>query len=235
MPNDPLSVMVRNLRSECGHSLSIAQGVNSIDTLKYLLARTQRELWTAFTWPDLTIRQDTSLAAGQYIYPFPASFTFDQVRETWACRSDDNTWHQVVYGIEEDKIKPGGENSWRADEVQNWDVEGGSTVQFRVWPTPDTAGGSLRFKGNKALTAFAVDADVSTLDSDVIVLFTASEILARAKAEDAAGKLQKAQRHLQKILGGKISAKMKVSSLGGGSPDYSKRYMDPLNRSSMSG
>jgi hypothetical protein len=28
-----LQVMVKNLRAECGHSLSVAQGTNQVDTL----------------------------------------------------------------------------------------------------------------------------------------------------------------------------------------------------------
>jgi hypothetical protein len=91
-----------------------------------------------------------------------------------------------------------------------------------VWPTPNTAA-RLRFIGQDMLDPFIADADVSTLDSTAIVLFTAADLLARAKAEDASIKMQKAQRHLAKLLGNKISAKMKVSSLGGGSPNRSTR------------
>ena len=80
MQTDQLQVMVRNLRAECGHALSVAQGVNQVDTLKYLLARTQVELWTAFTWPELVVRAPITLAAGQYLYPYPPSLGFDAIR-----------------------------------------------------------------------------------------------------------------------------------------------------------
>jgi hypothetical protein len=232
MPTEQLQVMVKNLRAEVGHSLATAQGVNQVETIKYLLQRTQEELWTAFTWPELSVRIDTPLMPGQFLYPFPAAFTFDQVRSAWSSRPGDTEWGEVGYGIEEDRIEPGGNNSRRADPITIWDVENsGGTVQFRVWPTPDTSGGYIRFKGNRSLAPFLADSDVSTLDDNVIVLFAASEILARAKAEDADLKQQKAQRHLLKLLGSKVSAKMRVSTLGGGAPALRGR-VDNLSYSS---
>lgn len=213
--------MVKSLRAEAGHSLSVAQGVNQVDTLKYLLTRTQEELWTAFNWPELVIRVNTPMVAGQYLYNWPATMTFDMIRETWFAAANSANWVPIDYSINEDQIKPDGSNTSRADPVQAWDVA--SSTQFRVWPTPDTSTGNLRFKGQKQLAAFAADSDVSTLDATVIVLFAASELLARAKAEDAATKQQKAQRHLIKLLGNQISAKNKISTLGGGSPDIRYR------------
>lgn len=218
---EQLQVMVSNLRAECGHSLDIAQGKNQEATLKYLLKRTQYELWTAFIWPDLIIRAESGLAAGQYQYTYPTTMPFDNIREVWtvaetAVGMTDYDWLPVEYGISQDKIAPGGTNSHRADPVQFWDVD--STTMFRVWPTPDSGTGVIRFIGQKPLAAFTADADVSTLDSTVIVLFAAADLLARAKAEDAPSKQQKAQRHLTKLLANKISAKVKIAVMGGGSP-----------------
>lgn len=236
---DMMSVMIKNLRSEVGYSLSTAQGVNNVDTLKYLLQRTQLELWQAFQWPELTVRIDIALSAGQYLYDFNPTISgmdYDQVRSAWSSRPNDDSWYALGYGIDEDKVAPGGGNSWRADPVQIWDVENNTSgtplARFRVWPTPDTNGGYVRFKGNRHLGLFVNDSDTSTLDSTLIVLFAAAEVLTRAKAEDAASKMQKAQRHLQKILGNKISAKMRVSTLGGGSPAYKNIYQDNLSYSS---
>jgi hypothetical protein len=215
MATQQLQVMVKNLRSEAGHALSVSQGVNQVETLKYLLARTQEELWTAFVWPDLVIRVDVPMSPGQYIYPF-TTVSFDMVRSVWMANATSNNWTEIDYGIDENKIKSDNTNSDRADPPQYWDIEGTS---FRIWPTPDSDLYAVRLKGQKQLNPFLADADVSTLDATCITLFAAAEILARAKAEDAPGKMQKAQRHLQKLLGNKISAKSKVVALGSGSPD----------------
>jgi hypothetical protein len=212
MATDTLSNMVRNLKSEIGAALSIAQGQNQLSTLQYLLQRTQIELWTAFTWPDLKVRVNTPTAAGQYKYPYTPAMGFDQIRETWWAQANSSEWTEVGYGIAEYMIRGDDTNSMAGDPVQFWDVA--DTANFRVWPTPASVG-YVRFIGNKALAPFILDTDVSTIDSTVITMFAGAELLARAKAADAQTKLQKAQRHLLKLLGNKTSAKNKVSTLGG--------------------
>jgi hypothetical protein len=229
MRTQQLSLMVKNLRSEAGHALSVAQGVNQYETLKYLLARTQEELWTAFVWPDLVVRANVTMTAGQYLYPFPVSpvaMTYDMVRETWTSQPTSTNWDPLVYGIDENHIAPNGTNTARSDPVQAWDVEGPDS--FRVWPTPDTTGGSVRFKGMQQLAPFTSDSDLSTLDATTIILFCAADLLGRAKADDAPIKMQKAQRHLVKVLGNKIGAKNKISSLGGGAPVLRQRNSNLL-------
>ena len=62
------------------------------------------------------------------------------------------------------------------------------------------------------------DDDVSSIDATAISLFTAAELLARAKAEDASMKLQKAQKYTLALMGNSISAKRRVSTLGSGPP-----------------
>jgi len=208
---DTLGNMVRNLRSEAGHSLSVAQGQNQLETMKYILKRTQEELWTAFVWPDLKTRSNVTMVAGQYVYPYGPTMGYDRIRESWWAQANSSEWTQIGFGVTEDMIKGDNTNSTRGDPVQFWDVE--SLTQFRVWPTPNSAG-IVRFIGNKPLDPLTADADVSTLDATLIVLFAGAELLARAKAEDASMKQQKAQRHLLKLLGNKISAKNKVSTLG---------------------
>jgi hypothetical protein len=89
--------------------------------------------------------------------------------------------------------------------------------QFRVWPTPQS-GGWLRFKGNAMLQPLTANSDRSSLDATTIILFAAAELLARAKAEDAPSKQQKAQRHLQKLLGNQVAAKNKISTFGSLAP-----------------
>src|SRR5262245_54676937 len=138
MRTQQLQVMVKNLRAEAGHALSVSQGVNQIDTLKYLLARTQEELWTAFVWPDLGIRVNVPMSAGQYIYAFPTTpvpITYDMIRSTWMANAGSSNWTEIDYGIDEDKIKSDNSNSDRSDPPQFWDIEGPDN--FRIWPTPD--------------------------------------------------------------------------------------------------
>jgi hypothetical protein len=212
-----LQEMVANLRAEAGHSLVVAQGTNSESTLKYLLRRTQEELWTAFTWPELLLRDDRPMAAGTFLYNYGVTLKFDMIREAYAVTNADGSgrWTEIAYGIDDEKIIPGtGLNTRSSDPVLAWEASG---VQFRVWPTP-TKATWVRFKGNRELNPFIASSDSSTLDATLILLFCAAELLARSKAEDAANKLQKAQRHLTKLLGNQVSAKNKVSTMGSASP-----------------
>jgi hypothetical protein len=215
MATDTLLNMVRNLRAECGHALSVAQGQNQVDTLKYILQRTQIELWTTFVWPDLKIRANVTTIAGTYLYSFPATMGFDQIREAWYALPTAVEWYTVGYGISEAMIMGNNANSQSGDPVQYWDINNDtSPSKVRVWPTPTTSSAVVRFLGNKPLAVLVADTDVSTLDSTLLTMFAAAELLARAKSEDAAMKLQKAQRYLTKLLGTKISAKMKISTYG---------------------
>ena len=167
MATAQLQVMVKNLRAECGHSLSVAQGVNNAETLKYLLSRTQEELWTAFVWPELKLRVAISLATGQYSYPYHADMPYDCIRETWtapAGSAEGTHWTPVEYGIDvEDMILPDGTNSERDDPPVYWDADG--PANFRIWPTPNTST-RLRFVGQKRLNPLVADSDVSDARRD---------------------------------------------------------------------
>ena len=213
--------MVSNLRAEAGHSLSVAQGTNTEATLKYILKRTQEELWAAFVWPELMIRDDRPMTPGVRTYDYSTSLKFDAIRQAFSARPNSGAWTEVGYGIGEDQLDAGTlDNSTRSDPVQFWEANGD---KFNVWPTPVASGNVLRFKGNRELQPFQSNSDRSTLDATAIVLFAASELLARSKAEDAANKLQKAQRHLTKLLGNQVSAKNKLSTFGTGPAMPSRR------------
>ena len=211
-----LAELVLMVRAEAGHSLSAAQGQNTVDTIKALIARTQTELWTAYQWPTLKLRADTPTVQGSYLYSFPAGFSFEQVREVWTAQSSSYNWTPVNYGINESCIAPGGGSSQSGDPVELWDVDGDSG--FRIWPTPSTSNWFVRMVGMKAYTPLLADADMSTLDATAISLFTAAELLARAKAEDASMKLQKAQKYTLALMGNSVSAKRRVSTLASGAP-----------------
>jgi hypothetical protein len=221
-----LAQLVISVRAEAGHSLLASQGQNTIDTIKALIARTQIELWTAYQWPQLRVRADTTMVAGQYLYAFPVGSSYEQVREAWTSQSASVNWIPVAYGIEENMIAPGGGNSQSGDMPQYWRVASGAT-QFRVWPTPVSAAYTLRFIIQQALTPLLADADVSTLDATCISLFVAAELLARAKAEDAAMKLTKAQKYTLALLGNAVSAKRKVSTMGTGAPSNRGNQLTP--------
>lgn len=206
-----LAQLITAVRAEAGHALTATQGLNAVETLKYLITRTEYELWTAFQWPTLTIREDIPIQKGQYVYTYPADMGFDQIRQVYWAHANSSEWRTVDFGIPEDCIAVGGGNSTQGSDAQLWDVE--DDVSFRIWPTPN-ATGFIRLKGMYPLNPMVDDTDYCTLDPTLITLFVSAELLTRAKAMDAQSKDQKAQRHLKELLGNKISAKNKVSTLG---------------------
>lgn len=212
MPGKTLAQIVTAVRAETGHALAASQGLNVLETLKYLIARTQKELYVAFQWPTLTIRSDVPAQKGQYIYEYPTDMDYDQIREVYWAPDNSSQWAKVEYSIPENCIAANtGANTTSGPGAVYWDVA--DETHFRVWPTPNEAG-TIRLKGMKPLGVFVADTDTCTLDSTLITMFVSAELLSRAKAADAMEKQQKAQRHLQKLLGDKISAKNKVSTMG---------------------
>lgn len=213
MAVDTLENLVEAVRSEAGHALTPSQGLNSEKTLKKLIARTEQELWVAFTWPTLMIRAQIDVQKGQFRVAYHDSLPYDQIREAYWCAKGSNHFVKMDYGFAEDCIKPDGTNSTTSPTVQLWEDDGADDALFRIWPTP-SSDGVIRFRGQKPLNALVNDDDVCTLDPTLITLRVAAELLTRAKAEDAQTKMQSFQRHLQKLLAIKVSDKHKVSTFG---------------------
>ena len=213
MAVDTLANLVEAVRAEAGHALTPAQGLNSENTLKKLIIRTEKELWTAFTWPTLIIRAQVNVQKDQYRVGYAAQMPYDQIRQAYWCPTGSGHFVKLDYGLPEDFIHPDGTNSTSSPTVQVWEDDGADDTLFRVWPTP-TVDGVIRFKGMRPLNRMINDDDLCTLDPTLISLRVAGELLMRAKAEDAEIKMQGFQRHLQKLLANKVSDKHKVSTFG---------------------
>lgn len=231
MTTATLSELVRDVRAEAGHALTVSQGLNTIDTIKHLIRRTEKELWTAFDWPQLVLRSDIIAQSGQVNYAYPVDIGFDQIRHVYWEPQNGSHWSEIEFGIPEDGIPTSGSSSGpTGSALQFWDTyisSSTSTPMMRFWPTP-SQGGTIRVKGLKHLNPLIDDSDFCTLDPTLITLLVSSELLTRSKAEDAQAKTQKAQRHLQKLLANKISKKQKVTTFGA-NRGFSKRltpYID---------
>jgi len=210
--------LVDMVRAEAGHSLMTSQGLNSVESLKHLIRRTEYEMWTAFRWPMLTIRKDIAITRGQSSVAFPADLDLEQIFEAFWMSNGSTHWSKLGFGVPEDGIMPQGapSTSQNSTSLQLWDVYFDQTSglnMLRIWPTP-SQDGYLRLKGQRLLNATPDDTDYCTLDAVTISLFVAAELLARAKADDAGSKMQKAQRQLLKLRARLVDDKQKVSTYG---------------------
>lgn len=213
MATASLGDLVLATKAEAGHALSASQGLNALDTIKHIIKRTEYELWTAFTWPELIKRWDIQVVPGMTEYLYPAELQFDQIRQAFWAPRNAVTWSPVEYGIPEDGHLPYEVAPVTGAAVQFWETKAGNPPLIRVWPQP-SRDGYFRIKGMTPLNTMCDDCDHCTLDPVAITLFAATELLQRAKSADAPSKEQKAQRHLTKLLGNKVSAKNKVSTFG---------------------
>lgn len=207
-----LSALVDQLRAEIGASTNVAMGVNMLPAIKQILRRTQERLWADFEWPFAFIERDEPLLNGQRYYTFDNDIDFDRISKAEVKWSD--TWRSLSYGIGAEQYNTSdSEAGEKEDPCTNWRHYEGN--QFEVWPVPASDDSKIRFKAIKKLPALVNDSDTAALDDNLIVLFAAAELLARAKSDDAGAKLQAAQSHLIKLKGQGI--KTDVFVLGGGS------------------
>lgn len=196
MAKATLSDMVVDLRAEAGHSLQLGQGTNMEDTLKYYLRRTQRELYTAFDWPQFMIHEQVAVPAGTRYLPALVNIEPEQINTLW-CRVG-SIWQPMLFGISPNQYSlfdPDRDvRSFPVERYQYDEVGGG----LELWPLPsvDT---TILARGQLTLPPLTDDAHQSLLDGQMIVMFTAANILARQKDEDAALVLNKAQQYLVSI------------------------------------
>jgi hypothetical protein len=209
-----LSKLVKDLRAECGHSLAVAQGQATEETLRYLLARQQEELYEGYEWSFLKIHRSIPSRAGERYYNYPADLPFERVTHVWSHTVDGTDWVPLTKGIgppmyaaiNSDK----GQTSW---PPRNWDHA--ETNQIEIWPMPDRDTGEVIVYGMKPLAPLLKSEDVCTLDDKAIVLFTAVEVLMKTAPKEAEVKSQKAQRVLQRLLAQQGARKRMWTSLTG--------------------
>lgn len=233
-----LTALRRQLRAEVGQTLNTAQGANAQGIYDLVLARTQQELWEANEWPHLRYSSDFALVTGQRYYPYPADMSFEAVNRAWV--QDEGKWKPVAYGISvADYDAHGGEGS-RSWPVRRWansvTFVAGKVVpagQIEVLSVP-ARDGVLRLEGQAPCNPLLADNDVCVLDSTLIALYAAAEILANQKAENAGMKLQKAQQYLRRLMANQGADKRRIHVLGGAAiaetfagPDQGRRFRIP--------
>jgi hypothetical protein len=216
-----LSALVDALRAEIGASTNVGMGVNTLPVLKQILNRTQERLWNDFDWPFAFIERDEDLLNGERYYGFDNDIDFNRITCAHVRYSD--TWRPMEYGIGVEQYNSSDPTEGeKEDPPTRWRHHEGN--QFEVWPMPASDECTLRFKAIRRLPKMLADSDVALLDDNLIVLFAASELLAKAKSADAGAKLQAAQALYVKLKGQGIKTDM--FPLGGGMPSYEGKGMN---------
>jgi hypothetical protein len=238
MRGETLGQLLVELRAECGYSQNAAHGINNRESLVQVLKRTQRRLWSAWDWMHMRVSRDIPLMAGQRYYNVPVDLNYERIADDGGEVKFGGQWVPLCFGINERdySIFDPRINS-RSWPIQKWDVaedpaDAGGTVDARgmieVWPLPSDSGivggsleGNLRLTGIRSLNPMNVESDRCDLDSDLIVLYAAAEILARDRKSDADAKLQMAQQIFTQLKGN--ADKMRKFKLGGDDHDQGKQ------------
>jgi len=217
-----LSQMIAMLREELAQASSPALGQNNRPTLARKLKRTYEVLYGRFDWEHLKIYRDKDLSAGARYYAFPTDLEFERVNKVEVLHS--GQWIPVCYGISAEQyniFNP--DRGERSDPVERWQAY--EDDQFEVWPLPaagaGSADGKLRFWGVKKFAPLVAESDRALLDDNMVVLYAAAEILAKAKAQDAQAKLAQANTLYDQLTG--RGKKSRVFSMAGPSDEPPRR------------
>lgn len=217
--------LIADLRAETGRTQNVAAGVDEVENLKVVLQRNQELLYDEYEWPHLRVERTIDLAAGQRYYDFPADLNFDRVMDIKL--KYNNVYTDVERGIGFDDYSIYDSNATppeRSFPTLKWDVrETGTVEQLEAWPVPNQAA-KLHFFGTKKLAPLIQEDDRADLDDRLIVLFSAAEILARQKSNDARNKQSQAERRLMMLRRNSQSgSKMVQVGLGNRAGDQSNR------------
>jgi hypothetical protein len=218
--------MLTNLRAEIGHSTNVAAGINDRDTLLYYLNRTQLDLYRDYDWPQLIVDRDVQLADGQRYYTYPTDLAFDDIAHIWV--RIETVYNELLYGIGPyEMIVWNSDQGFKSWPTQKW-MHNPDMGMFELWPVPDAsaqaANANVRLRGTKTVTWMVNDGDENTLPDNLIVLFSAVEILQRDNAKDAEIKLQRANEAMRRHRARQFSHKrVRSVAIGAGGGDAQSR------------
>jgi hypothetical protein len=215
-----LGTLTDQLRLAARYDPNPALSLNVLPMMQQLLRDTQERLYDEFDWPFLKITRDKILAAGQRYYDIPTDINLERILAVDVRYGDQ--WLPVERGIDVDHYNAHDSDAdVRIDPVVRWDVKDtGTGEQVEVWPIPVSNGLALRFKGIRKLTPMIETADRADIDSQLIVLFAAGELLGGAKNPQAQLKINQASHRLEVLQGRVTKTRNNSFVLGGdGAPE----------------
>lgn len=218
--------MLTDLRAEIGHSTNVAHGINDRETLLYYLNRTQLDLYRDYDWPQLIVDRDVKLEDGQRYYNYPADLAFDDITHVWVMIN--TVYAELSYGIgPRDMTLWNSDTGFKSWPTQKW-MHHPDDNRFELWPVPDAtainAASIVRMRGTRTVFKMINDSDEATLPDNLIVLFSAVEVLQRDGAKDAPLKLQRANEAMRRHRVRQFSHKgVRPIVIGGGGGDAQSR------------
>ncbi|MCY0148310.1 hypothetical protein OEG84_11460 [Hoeflea sp. G2-23] len=190
------------LRAEARLSINPAHNAQARSSQVQLLQRLQDFYWEDFAWPHLRVKRQVPAQIGQRYYDLPADLPIDRVEGVEVFTN--GAWIPLDPGISSVHYSAHNsdldERSW---PPRRWQINEDEDIE--IWPVPDQNGdattleGYIRFTGIRALRPLVDDADRADLDSQMLSLFAAAELLAASGGKDAQVKLDRANARYLKL------------------------------------
>lgn len=224
MRGKTLAQILESLRLESNRSASTTLGLNEAPALKQRINRLYEFFWFDYNWPFLKIMDaDKAVTAGTYKIDPPTSIDLERINKV-AVRFG-NIWRPVEKGLKTEMYNAlDSENDERSEPIENYDIQWtGSAPQIVLWPrtSVDT---TVRFQGWKKFIPLSADGDICLLDDQLIYLFGAAELLAKAESPEAPATAKAAQRRYNTLkFGYDKNRNSSFSMAGADSTEPSKR------------
>lgn len=202
-----LAELISNVRDELRRANSPSASPDDEASIRRTINHVYHVLGMSNDWPFLnTLFDGITLQAGSRYYDFPDGLDPNRVIEA-------KVYWGALYTTLERGISLADYNAWnpvldqRSAPMLKWDVRfTGTKEQIEVWPLPDSTAQVLQFYGTQAMPTLVNNTDKCKLESEIIVLYAAAELLPKdAPDKDAKLELAKEALRLAKIRGNSAS------------------------------
>ena len=211
MPTATLDELILAVRAEIGDSTNVAMGLDALPAFRQLLKRVQEVYYLDYDWPNLIFNPEEPLTANERYYTFDNGVNFERIFKVWVL--DAGQWREMEYGIDPGHYNISNPELGQTEAVpRRWCHYGDN--QFEVWPMP-SADTKIKFRCIRALPRLSAGTDSCLIDSTLLILAAAAEMLAKQKSADAQLKLSMATNHFNRLKGRFQKNRMFVM---GGSP-----------------
>lgn len=221
-----LDEIVEDVRAEAGLSTNTSRGIDHGEHIRALIRRNHQTLARQYEWRHLRLKREqatVTMQAGSRYYDFPAQLDVQRIESVWFKWG--NIWSPLEPQLPIDIYNAlDSSQDQRADPVTHWDwYNDDGQLQFEVWPLPASDGGVVGFEGKKLVDPLTTGQSRADLDSDLLALAVAAELLGESEKEEAAKIKAGAFRDLRdQLLGGLTSRKRFVP--GGVDPKMGSGY-----------
>lgn len=192
-----LRQLLSDLREETRRANAPAAGPDDAGPLRRTINHVYATLLANHDWPHLhAVFPKIPMSAGQRYYDVPTGLDYERITDArvW--------WNGLAEPLErgigfDDYNTFDPDQNDRTSPALKWDVRfTGDHEQIEIWPVPDGSAQSVQFVGYWQCPPLVAEDDICRLDSEVVVLYAAAELLPE-DSPDKKAKLQLAQELLR--------------------------------------